>query len=327
MNQQLPINSEKGVILWAVKGVPEGISERIRKTGDGRELVMTKDRDRVEAVADRVEIAFGDIPFDLIPRMPRLKWLQLWSAGADILQKIPELKDLPFIMTNTSGMHGQQISEHVFGLILTWIRRLHEAYFAQKRREWRWPKPDELGTLEGKTMLILGYGSIGRMTARTAQIFGMKIIGVCRHAETEEQGITVLPITRLTEALPRADYVVNILPLTQDTCGLFGGGEFAAMKSGAVYVNVGRGATTDEAALIKALRGGRLGAVLLDVTETEPLPPDSPLWDFENLLLTPHYAGWRPRYNEIALEIALENLERYVQGRPMRNLVDKAAGY
>jgi phosphoglycerate dehydrogenase-like enzyme len=326
MNQP-QINSEKGAILWAVKRAPEGVPERIREIGDGRELLMTNDRDTTAEAADRVEIAFGDIPFDLIPRMPRLKWLQLWSAGADILQKIPELKTLPFIMTNTSGMHGRQISEQVFGMLLTWTRRLHEAYFAQKRREWRSPKMSGLETLEGKTMLILGYGAIGKTIAETARIFGMKIIGVCRHAEAGEPGVTILPVTCLAEALPQADYVVNILPLTQDTRCLFGNREFAAMKSGAVYVNVGRGATTDEAALIEALRGGRIGGALLDVTETEPLPPDSPLWDFRNVLLTAHYAGWHPRYQEMALEIALENLERYVHGKPLKNLVDKAAGY
>jgi phosphoglycerate dehydrogenase-like enzyme len=327
MNHQLPVNSEKGVILWAVKQAPEGVPERIGEIGDGRELVMTLDRDRVEAVADRVEIAFGDIPFDLIPRMPHLKWLQLWSAGVDILQHIPELKTLPFIMTNTSGMHGRQITEHVFGMILTWIRRLHEAYFAQKRREWLTVNPNSLATLEDKTMLILGYGAIGKTLAETARIFGMKLIGVRRHAGAGEPGITVLPITQLVEALPQVDYVVNILPLTQDTRHLFGDREFAAMKSGAVYVNVGRGATTDEAALIKALGCGRIGGALLDVMETEPLPPDSPLWNLENALLTPHYAGYHPRYQELALEIALDNLQRYVQGKPLRNLVDKAAGY
>jgi phosphoglycerate dehydrogenase-like enzyme len=155
----------------------------------------------------------------------------------------------------------------------------------------------------------------------------MELIGVSRHAGMEGAGITVLPVTQLAEALPQADYVVNILPLTQDTYHLFGDREFAAMKSGAVYINVGRGATTDEAALIKALGSGCIGGALLDVMETEPLPSDSPLWDLENVLLAPHYAGYHPRYQELALEVALENLQRYVQGKPLRNLVDKAAGY
>jgi phosphoglycerate dehydrogenase-like enzyme len=182
-------------------------------------------------------------------------------------------------------------------------------------------------TLEGKTMLILGYGAIGKTLAETARSFGMKLIGMRRSAAAGEPGITILPITHLAEALTQADYVVNILPLTQDTRGLFGDKEFAAMKASAVYVNVGRGATTDEAALVAALKSGRISGAFLDVMETEPLSPDSPLWDLENVLLTSHYAGYHPRYQEIALEIALENLERYVHGSPLKNLVDKAAGY
>jgi phosphoglycerate dehydrogenase-like enzyme len=165
------------------------------------------------------------------------------------------------------------------------------------------------------------------MIARTALLFGMKIIGICRHDKPEERDVRILPITRLTEVLPEADYVVNILPFTQDTNQLFGSREFAAMKQGAVYANIGRGPTTCEAALIEALRTGHISGALLDVMETEPLPPDSPLWDFENVLLTAHYAGWHPQYQQMALEIALENLERYVHGRPLKNLVDKATGY
>jgi phosphoglycerate dehydrogenase-like enzyme len=329
MDQRVMENNKKGIILWAVNQAPEGGPEKIREIGEGRELVMTTDRGMTEAVADRVEIAFGDIPFDLIPRMPRLKWLQLWSAGADILQKIPELKDLPFVMTNTSGMHGRQIAEHVFGMILVWTRRLQEAYLAQRRHEWRQPKPEALTVLEGKTMLILGYGAVGSMIAWAAQSFGMKIIGIRRQSETgyKDKDVRVLPITRLSEVLPLADYVVNVLPLTQDTYHIFGAGEFAAMRKEAVYVNIGRGPTTDEFALVEALSARRIGGALLDVADTEPLPPDSPLWDLDNVLLTPHYAGWHPQYQEIALKIALENLARYVQGKPLKNLVNKAAGY
>lgn len=329
MNQRVLENNEKGIILWAVNQAPEGGPEKIREIGEGRELVMTTDRGKAEAVADCVEIAFGDIPFDLILRMPRLRWLQLWSAGADILQKIPELKDLPFVMTNTSGMHGRQIAEHVFGMILAWTRRLQEAYLAQSRHEWRQPRPGALTVLEGKTMLILGYGAVGSMIAWIARSFGMNIIGIRRHPEIgqKDRDVKVLPSTRLAEVLPRADYVVNILPLTQDTRRFFGAREFAAMQAGAVYVNLGRGPTTDEAALVEALGTGHIGGALLDVVDTEPLPPDSPLWDLDNVFLTAHYAGWHPQYQEIALKIALENLARYVQGQPLKNLVNKAAGY
>jgi phosphoglycerate dehydrogenase-like enzyme len=332
MNQQ--DETERGIILWAAPPdlVPGELRERIREVGEGRELWLSMDRGEIEALADRVEIGFSDIPFDLVPRMPRLRWLQLWSAGADVLQQFPEFQALPFQMTTTSGIHRQQITEHIFALILAWNRNLKGMFANQTRHEWRRPGQDAFQVLAGKTMLILGYGTIGERAAQAALVFGMQVIGVRRsvrrHAGAEEeQALRVLPVSRLAEALPQADYVVNILPLTAETFHLFGEREFRAMKDRAIYVNVGRGATTDEAALVEALRSRRIGGALLDVTGAEPLPPDSPLWDLDNLLLSPHCAGFHPQYNELALEIALENLGRYVRGEPLRNLVDKAAGY
>jgi phosphoglycerate dehydrogenase-like enzyme len=302
----------------------------LRKTADGREFCITEDKTEVEKILDRIEIAFGDIPFELIPKMPNLKWLQLWSAGADLLQTYPEFKALPFKMTTTSGIHLQQIAEHVFALILTWNRKMWKVFAAQKERRWARPSMHEMEVLSGKTMLILGYGAIGEKIAAVAQCFGMEVTGVRRSVSTvsvDAKGVTVVPAARLLEYLPQADYIVNILPYTPDTCHFFGGRELAALKNSAVYVNVGRGGTTDEAALAEALRDKRLAAALLDVTETEPLSEDSPLWDMDNVLLTPHYAGFHPEYNRLAMEIAIENLGHYVRGEPLRNLVDKNAGY
>jgi phosphoglycerate dehydrogenase-like enzyme len=302
----------------------------LQKTGESLEVLVTQDKAEVEKTLDRIEIAFGDIPFELIPKMPNLKWLQLWSAGADILQVIPELKALPFRLTTTSGIHGQQIAEHTFALILTWARKMERAFRNQDDHVWARPKMGEMSTLKGKAMLILGYGVIGEKVARAAQAFGMKVTGLRRRAaevSADRLGVTVMPAARLYEALGQADYVVNILPHTPDTEHCFGKKEFDAMKPRAVYVGVGRGKTTCESALVEALKAGRLAAALLDVTETEPLPGDSPLWDLENVLLTPHYAGFHEDYNGLAMEIALENLGHYLRGEPLRNLVDKGAGY
>jgi phosphoglycerate dehydrogenase-like enzyme len=308
----------------------ELIEDMLRKTGESLEVLVTRDKAEVEKALDRIEIAFGDIPFELIPKMPNLKWLQLWSAGADILQVIPELKALPFRQTTTSGIHGQQIAEHTFALILTWARKMERAFRDQGVHVWTRPKMGEMSTLRGKTMLILGYGVIGERVAQTAQAFGMTVTGLRRRAaevSTDRMGITVMPAVRLYEALGQADYVVNILPHTADTEHSVGKKEFAAMKPRAVYVNVGRGKTTCETALVEALKTGPIAAALLDVTETEPLPKDSPLWDLENVLLTPHYAGFHEDYNGLAMEVALENLGHYLRGEPLRNLVDKSAGY
>jgi phosphoglycerate dehydrogenase-like enzyme len=308
----------------------ELIEDILRKTGENLEVLVTQDKTEVAKVPERIEIAFGDIPFELIPKMPNFKWLQLWSAGADILQAMPELKTLPFRLTTTSGIHGQQIAEHTFALILTWARKMERVFRNQGGHVWTRPKMDEMSTLKGKAMLILGYGVIGEKVAQAAQAFGMKVTGLRRRAaevSADRLGVTVIPAAQLYEALGQADYVVNILPHTADTEHSFGKKEIDALKPQAVYVNVGRGKTTCETPLVEALKTGRLAAALLDVTETEPLPGDSPLWDLENVLLTPHYAGFHEDYNALAMEIALENLGHYLRGEPLRNLVDKSTGY
>ncbi|MDR1901074.1 MAG: D-2-hydroxyacid dehydrogenase [Treponema sp.] len=347
MDQYNGEQNERGIILLARPRelLPPDAAERLSRAGEGREVRVSMDKGDIEPILAEIEIGLGDLPFSLIPRMPRLKWVQLWSAGADRLQQYPEVKALPFRLTSTTGMHGPQLTEHIFALLLARNRQLRRAFAAQERHEWRQFLPAELPVLSGKTMLILGYGAIGQSAARAALAFGMRVIGIRRSvppaegpgpvagataeltARPPDPLLTIAASPRLREFLPQADVVVNILPATPETERLFGRAEFAAMGRDALYINVGRGATTDEAALIEALKTGRLGGALLDVTEREPLPPDSPLWDMENVIITGHYAGLRNDYDRFALDIALDNLGRYVRGEPLRNPVDKERGY
>jgi phosphoglycerate dehydrogenase-like enzyme len=327
---------EKGVIIVTLgpDHIPEGGLEKLKSAGGGREVRHTKNKVEVEELLEEVEIGIGDVPFSLIPRMPRLAWVQLWSAGADWLQKYPDVKSLPFQLTSASGMHGPQIAEHLFGMLFSWNRRLPEIFAAQKRHEWlRLGKG--LSVLDGKTMLILGYGSVGKSIAKAAQGFGMKVIGIRRHesadngagARASDGGAEVAAVSQLFRYLPKADIVVNTLPFTQETKHSFGAEALAAMKKTALYCNMGRGRTTDETALIGALQNGDIGGALLDVTETEPLPEDSPLWDMDKVLLSAHNAGFHPDYDKLALDIALDNLGRYVRGETLKNVIDKNAGY
>jgi phosphoglycerate dehydrogenase-like enzyme len=271
----------------------------------------------------------GDVPFGLLPRMPALKWLQLWSAGADFLQKFPEAKQLPFQLTTATGIHGWQLAEHLFAMLLCRNRRLSDAFAAQKRHEWLFVDDQKLSACTGKTMLILGYGVIGRTIAGAALGFGIKVIGLRRNPAKGGgmEGVQLEDAARLLELLPEADYVLNILPLTPDTKRCFGAAEFNAMKSSALYINMGRGATTDDAAMIEALKSKRIAGALLDVAEQEPLDKDSPLWDLDNVLITGHYAGCHPDYTRMAMRVALENLDRYNRGEALNNLVDKNRGY
>jgi phosphoglycerate dehydrogenase-like enzyme len=320
----------KGIILvsLAPAHIPPDMTERLREAGGGREVRTALRKADIEPFLDSIEIAMGDVHFSLIPRMPRLAWVQLWSAGADRLQKYPALKELPFLLTSTSGMHGRQMTEHLFALALAWNRRLDEAFAARTRREWLKIPRERLPLWAGKTMLILGYGAIGREIARAALAFGMKVIGLRRHVSADPEGdIRIEEASKLTRLLPQADLVVNLLPFTRDTRDSFGGTEFAAMKKTALYANLGRGNTTDEGAMIEALKTGKIAGALLDVSAQEPLPADSPLWGMNNVLITGHYGGLAEDYNVRAAEIALENLRRYLRGGVLKNLVDKQRGY
>jgi len=322
---------EKKIILlslYSFRRMPE-FKEQLETAGDGREVLISIEPSEIEPFLDRIEIGMGDVPFVLVPRMPCFRWWQLWSAGADVLNHLPALKELPFQMSTTSGMHGQQIVEHLFSMLLGWNRCIPQAIVAQKRHEWLIMQEQRLAVLNGKTMLIVGYGAIGKVIARVAVSFGLKVIGLRRNPTVSEDvdGVLTVPVTELRNYLPRSDYVVNILPSTQDTRHFFDAAEFNLMKNSALYINMGRGATTNEATLINALREKRIAGALLDVTETEPLPADSPLWDMDNVILTGHYAGWHPEYSRMAMSIALENLERYKRGETLKNLVDKSKGY
>jgi phosphoglycerate dehydrogenase-like enzyme len=320
---------QKGIILVQVDSgrIPSGAQGRLEKAGGGREVLLTSDRGLIEKNLDRVEIYIGEIDYAYLARMPNIRWAQLWYAGVDGMRAHPELKDRPFLFTN-ARIHGPQITEHVFAMILSWNRCLPQVLEAKKRREWLRFSDTSLRTLAGASMLILGCGVIGERIAVAALAFGMRVTGLRRNpAKGGGPRVQIEPPEKLRDLLPQADYVLNILPGTPATMRIFGAEEFALMKKSALYINVGRGTTTDEAALIEALRRKTIAGALLDVVEQEPLPPESPLWDMDNLILSPHYAGLHPGYAGIALELVLDNLGRYVRGEPLKFLVDKQAGY
>jgi phosphoglycerate dehydrogenase-like enzyme len=302
---------------------------QLEAAGKGREVLISRDKAEIEPFLDRIEIGLGDVPFDMLSRMPNLKWLQLWSAGADFLLRFPEARKLPFQLTIATGIHGQQLTEHLFALLLSWNRCLPAAFAAQKEHKWLAVKDQNLDCLQDKTMLILGYGAIGAAMAKVALGFGMKVIGLRRNPSKGggTEGVRLEDAARFHEFLPLADHVVNILPATADTRHYMGAAEFSLMKNSALYINIGRGMTNDEAALCEALSSKRIAGALLDVTETEPLPEDSPLWNLDNVLFTGHYAGGLSGYSRMAMGIALENLDHYNKGEALKNLVDKNKGY
>jgi len=303
---------------------------RIRATApDSASIIMTRDHDQITPLLDQIEVAAGWFPVDLLPQASNLRWYQQWSAGADWLLRHPEAAQADFVLTNTSGIHAIQISEHVFAFLLAFARELPQAMAAQRERRWI-PSDHHEGLFElaGKTMLLVGVGAIGERTARIANAFNMRVLGVRRDPTVGAPGVeAMVGPDQLLDLLPQADVVVVTVPLTDETRDMIAEPELRAMKETAIIVNVGRGGTIDEDALNRALREGWIAGAGLDVFETEPLPDDSPLWERDDVLITSHYAGITPHYHQRALQIFLDNLERYTAGEPLRNVVDKNLGY
>lgn len=309
--------------------LPAGTEARLRAAAPGYDIVIGTDRARIESVLDDIEIAAAWPPRDLVPRMSRLRWWQLWSAGADWLPRNPALVAHPMTVTSAVGIHGVQIGEHVFAMLLALAREIPTAVLAQQQHAWRHDDDvrSKLFELHGRTLVVVGVGAIGGRVAELGNAFGMRVLGVRRHPEKTMPGIErMVGDDELDSVLPEAQVVVSSVPRSPATEGLFDARRIGLLPEGAVFVNVGRGGTVDEAALAAALASGRLRAAALDVTEKEPLPAESPLWDAPNLLITPHVAGLTPRYNERALTLFEDNLSRYLRGAELRNVVDKEAG-
>jgi len=309
--------------------LPEAQLAEAQAAAPEMRVLVTRDREEIVAALDDVEIAVGGFPHDLLAKAPRLRWFQQWGAGADWLLRHPEAVELDFVLTNASGVHAVPISEHILAFLLAFARGLHRSVRAQDRREWS--EMNGRGTifeLAGKTMVLIGVGAIGQRTALLASALGMRVWGVRRYPTVPAPGVAAMyGRDQLLDLLPEANFVVLAVPLTHETQGMIGERELRAMKPTSIIVNIGRGGTIQESALIRALEEGWIAGAGLDVFETEPLPAASPLWKMDNVIITSHYAGITPHYHARALEIFLDNLQRYRAGEPLRNVVNKRLGY
>ncbi len=319
-----------GTLLLALDGdsLSQEDRDRIGSLAPDRRLLVTNDRAEIEAALDDLEIVVGGFPRDLLPRAKSLRWMQQWGAGADWLMRTPEAVEMDFVLTNASGVHAVPISEHILAFMFAFARGIHYSVRAQERHDWSGPKHRPSFELAGKTALVIGVGAIGERTARMAAALEMRVLGLRHDPSLPAEGVSAMyGPDQLLEVLPQADFVVLTVPLTPETEGMIGERELRAMKESAIIINIGRGRTIQEQVLIRALREGWIAGAGLDVFAVEPLPPDSPLWDMENVIVTPHHSGSTPRYNERAMDIFLDNLSRYLAGQPLRNVVDKRQGY
>ncbi len=308
--------------------VPEELLGRVDEIAPGYEVVVSNDREKIAGLLDEIEIVAGGGPYEPFVGGKNLRWVQQWGAGADWLERAPAAARADFVLTSVSGVHAIPISEHIFAFLLAFARQLPKAFRDQQKHEWHHHGFGDVFELHGKTLLMVGVGAIGEQAARVGCAIGMRVMGVRRHPEQGADCVAEMYAPEdLPELLPQADFVALTVPLTSETRGMIGEQELKAMKPSAYIVNIGRGGTIDQDALVQALREGWIAGAGLDVTDPEPLPPDSPLWEMPNVIITAHYSGLTPHYNERAIPIFLENLRRYVSGESLQNVVDKELGY
>ena len=261
----------------------------------------------------------------------KLKWIHSTASGVAQLM-YPELRDSNIVVTNPRGIFAVPMAEHAMGLLLALARNFPDAVRHQDHAHWGqqeiWDQPQRLTELNGQLLVILGFGSIGQELAPRAKAFGMTVWAVNRSG-SEASGLAdkVAAVSRLAEVLPHADFVVIAAPETSETKHLMGATELSLMKAGARLINLARGSLLDEGALIDALRQNHLGGAALDVTSTEPLPADNPLWKAPRLFITPHTSAVSDRLWTRQTEILLRLLEKWFAGEPLFNRVDFSKGY
>ncbi len=295
----------------------------------------------------RTDVLYAGAPPRDLERAPNLKWVQLHMAGINALFDHPLYTESAIPLTTTSGVHAATIAEYALTMLLALAHRVPRMVAWQAKGTWppdeqRWPLfvPTEV---RGATLGIIGYGSIGRELARMAKAaFRMRVVACKRDPAQRGDDGWALPGTgdpkgrlpdawvgpdQLRELLGQSDVVVMAAPLTQETRGMLGEREFRMMKRSAYFINVGRGATVDEAALARALAEGRIAGAAVDVFAEEPPPKNHPLWGVENAILSPHVSGFLPSYDDKCADLFAENLRRWLRGAPLINLVDRAKGY
>jgi D-2-hydroxyacid dehydrogenase (NADP+) len=302
---------------------------RARRALEGHELVVCEDLESIKReIADADAMIGWRITPEVFAEARKLKWIQFGSAGIDHTL-FPELLESDVVLTTLGGIHTIVVAEHVMALMLALSRRLDVSMRLQA--EHRYERDQIASTafeLSGKTVGIVGLGRIGLNIARLAKAFGMRVVGTKRTFVPSLPNVDeVFPAEALGRILPLSDFLVLVVPLTENTRTLLGREEIARMKDGAYLVNVARGAMVDHDALGEALRSGKLAGAALDVFPQEPLPEDSPIWSFPNVILTPHTGGSHPGYSESASEVFRQNLQAFLSGGEMVNVYRRERGY
>jgi len=294
------------------------------------DIVHCDDESRLMDELATAEVYMGWLSREAFLGAKNLKWLQSPSTGVDGFLRIPELRDGDVILTSARGTHAACLAEHALGMIFAFTRGIRASMMDQQDHTWGSRKlRNSLVELTGSTVGIVGFGTVGRALAERVHVFGTRILAVDVVPDNRPDYVETLEgVGGLPDLLAASDYVVVTVPRVASTRHMISTEQIGQMKPSAMLIGISRGGVIDEDALVAALEEDRLAAAALDVFETEPLPADSPLWDVENLLITPHDAGGTQFEADHILEIFTENVDRYVEKRfPLRNQIDKQQGF
>ena len=324
-NKQISQNNINKILV--VLPVENRHKELLRSCAEGAQMEFIPAKDLTKQLVQDADIIIGNVSPELLRGTGRLKWLQLNSAGTDGYTEDGILPE-GALLTNATGAYGLAISEHMIGALLCIMKKLH-LYGADQQKH-VWGDHGNVTSIYGSRTLVVGFGDIGSEFAVRMNALGSRVTGIRRNQTEKPDYLEALyQMDALAECLRTADIVAACLPGTEETYHIFDRNAFAKMKKGAYFLNVGRGNAVDSYALAEALNSGHLAGASVDVTEPEPLPKEHPLWDAKNLLITPHISGnyHLQETHERIIQIAADNLARFMQGRELRNIVDFATGY
>lgn len=313
------------VLLWtdntsayldAVKAA--GLADRV-----AIDTLSRKEKPSADQLAATEAMMAAAVPAGLLPAMPKLRWVQAMSAGVEGWLALP---DLPTGLTLTCarGTHTESMPENIIGALFHVAKPYAIAAANQKSAKWVHTVAQPL---TGKTLGILGLGAIGAEVARIAAALGMRVVGTKRTPEAVANVADVLPPTRTDEVLAQSDFVLLLLPATPATDNFMDAQRFARMKPSAWLLNFGRGHTIKDADLIAAVKSKTIAGALLDVFRQEPLPASDPLWTTEGIIVLPHIGGPHPQRDRFVAKLFVDNLGRFLDGKPLKEVVDRAAGY
>ena len=306
-----------------------GMYAEVKDYAAGVDLIRVTSEDEALQHAGDADAIVGFCSERLVAAAPKVIWIQIFSAGAERCLAVQRVAAGEIVLTNMQKMSSPVIAEHVTAMVLALARGLGPFSKAMQDGDWR-RGPEMTAVMQsvaGKTVLVLGLGGIGTESARRLAALGMKVLATRRSSREGPEFVEQVGLSdERNELAARADFIVNALPLTDETRGVLDADFFAATKRGAHFVNVGRGKTVVTSALVAALERGQLAGAALDVTDPEPLPAEHPLWQMPNVIITPHVAGRGGNFFRHAL-LAKENLRRFIAGEALLNVVEPGRGY